>query len=93
MIPDRDYSDVIIFLNNFVICVELIRRPKLEEILVVLTVIQVTLSLFRDFARNKCCSVIMTIHQPSSPTFKLFDDLMLLSKGSSGLSWSRSQGN
>ena len=66
--------------------VELIRRPKLlfaDEITSGLDSHSsyIIIKLLRDIARNKCCSVIMTIHQPSSPTFKLFDGLMLLSKG------------
>ena len=39
------------------------------------------MDLIRMISRKKCCTIITTIHQPSSQVFKLFDGLLLLSKG------------
>ena len=39
------------------------------------------IELMRTIAKKECCTIIMTIHQPSSSVFRLFDGLMLLSKG------------
>lgn len=39
------------------------------------------IELLQTMARERCCTVMVTIHQPSSSVIKLFDGLMLLSKG------------
>ena len=66
--------------------VELLKRPKLLfldeptsglDSHSALTIIE----LMKRIAKDYCCTIMMTIHQPSSTVFKLFDGLMLLSKG------------
>lgn len=39
------------------------------------------MQVLKDMAGSLCCTVVCTIHQPSSDIFALFDDLMLLLEG------------